>query len=136
MVRGSGPDPAPLGSIPGGCAGLGAKYLDQVCDIGMLYCSFITLCHAPSLGSTREACGLSCRSVQAMQAASVTTFPSATGTRTRVARVRAECPNQLDYNGFCFVFHRRWSALCFDRVSMAEKLVALSPAFPWGEAFR
>ena len=100
MVRGSGPDPAPLGSIPGGCAGLGAKYLDQVCDIGMLYCSFITLCHAPSLGSTREACGLSCRSVQAMQAASVTTFPSATGTRTRVARVRAEYPSQLDYGGW------------------------------------
>ena len=25
---------------------------------------------------------------------------SATGTRTRVARVRAECPNQLDYSGF------------------------------------
>ena len=27
---------------------------------------------------------------------------SATGTRTRVARVRAEYPNQLDYSGFCF----------------------------------
>ena len=26
--------------------------------------------------------------------------PSATGTRTRVARVRAEYPNQLDYGGF------------------------------------
>ena len=26
---------------------------------------------------------------------------SATGTRTRVARVRAEYPNQLDYSGFC-----------------------------------
>ena len=26
---------------------------------------------------------------------------SATGTRTRVARVRAEYPNQLDYGGFC-----------------------------------
>jgi hypothetical protein len=25
---------------------------------------------------------------------------SATGTRTRVARVRAEYPNQLDYSGF------------------------------------
>ena len=100
MVRGSGPDPARLGSITGGCAGLGAKYLDQVCDIGMLYCSFITLCHAPSLGSTREACGLSCRSVQAMQAASLTTFPSATGTRTRVPRVRAEYPSQLDYGGW------------------------------------
>ena len=33
---------------------------------------------------------------------------STTGTRTRVARVRAEYPNQLDYSGFCFctvVFH-------------------------------
>ena len=27
---------------------------------------------------------------------------SATGTRTRVARVRAEYPNQLDYSGFIF----------------------------------
>ena len=27
---------------------------------------------------------------------------SATGTRTRVARVRAEYPNQLDYSGSCF----------------------------------
>ena len=27
---------------------------------------------------------------------------SATGTRTRVARVRAEYPNQLDYSGVCF----------------------------------
>ena len=27
---------------------------------------------------------------------------SATGTRTRVARVRAEYPNQLDYSGFCW----------------------------------
>ena len=26
---------------------------------------------------------------------------SATGNRTRVARVRAEYPNQLDYSGFC-----------------------------------
>ena len=26
---------------------------------------------------------------------------SATGTRARVARVRAEYPNQLDYSGFC-----------------------------------
>ena len=26
---------------------------------------------------------------------------SATGTRTRVARVRAEYPNQLDYSGCC-----------------------------------
>ena len=26
---------------------------------------------------------------------------SATGTRTRVARVRAEYPNQLDYSGIC-----------------------------------
>ena len=26
---------------------------------------------------------------------------SATGTRTRVARVRAEYPNQLDYSGVC-----------------------------------
>ena len=29
---------------------------------------------------------------------------SATGTRTRVARVRAEYPNQLDYSGFCESF--------------------------------
>ena len=28
---------------------------------------------------------------------------SATGTRTRVARVRAEYPNQLDYSGFCWL---------------------------------
>ncbi len=28
---------------------------------------------------------------------------SATGTRTRVARVRAEYPNQLDYSGSCFM---------------------------------
>ena len=31
--------------------------------------------------------------------ASVGFINSATGTRTRVARVRAECPNQLDYSG-------------------------------------
>ena len=29
---------------------------------------------------------------------------SATGTRTRAARVRAEYPNQLDYGGFCLDF--------------------------------
>ena len=29
---------------------------------------------------------------------------SATGTRTRVARVRAEYPNQLDYSGCCIDF--------------------------------
>ena len=29
---------------------------------------------------------------------------SATGTRTRVARVRAEYPNQLDYSGIC-IYH-------------------------------
>ena len=29
---------------------------------------------------------------------------SATGARTRVARVRAEYPNQLDYSGFCNLF--------------------------------
>jgi hypothetical protein len=29
------------------------------------------------------------------------TINSATGTRTRVARVRAEYPNQLDYSGAC-----------------------------------
>ena len=29
---------------------------------------------------------------------------SATGTRTRVARVRAEYPNQLDYSGICIAF--------------------------------
>ena len=28
---------------------------------------------------------------------------SAMGTRTRVARVRAEYPNQLDYSGFCYI---------------------------------
>ena len=31
---------------------------------------------------------------------------SATGTRTRIARVRAEYPNQLDYSGFC-LSHRQ-----------------------------
>ena len=31
---------------------------------------------------------------------------SATGTRTRVARVRAEYPNQLDYGGHIFAFHK------------------------------
>ena len=42
-----------------------------------------------------------------------TTFPnrrlenSATGTRTRVARVRAEYPNQLDYSGFCNALDKR-----------------------------
>ena len=31
---------------------------------------------------------------------------SATGTRTRVARVRAEYPNQLDYSGYARSFAR------------------------------
>ena len=35
-----------------------------------------------------------------MQGASPATFSSATGTRTRVARVRAEYPSQLDYGGW------------------------------------
>ena len=35
-----------------------------------------------------------------MQGASLATFSSATGTRTRVARVRAEYPSQLDYGGW------------------------------------
>ena len=39
-------------------------------------------------------------------------LPSATGTRTRVARVRAEYPNQLDYIGYV---HRYFDALnCVD----------------------
>ena len=37
-----------------------------------------------------------------MQGASLATFSSATGTRTRVARVRAEYPGQLDYSG-CWI---------------------------------
>ena len=32
---------------------------------------------------------------------------SATGTRTRVARVRAEYPNQLDYSGFCHTVEKQ-----------------------------
>ena len=35
-----------------------------------------------------------------MQGASLATFSSATGTRTRVAQVRAEYPSQLDYGGW------------------------------------
>ena len=35
-----------------------------------------------------------------MQAASRTIFPSATGTGTRAARVRAEYPSQLSYGGW------------------------------------
>ena len=31
---------------------------------------------------------------------------SATGTRTRVARVRAEYPNQLDYSGVVYLLPR------------------------------
>ena len=34
---------------------------------------------------------------------------SATGTRTRVARVRAEYPNQLDYGGLEKKYKKRWS---------------------------
>ena len=30
---------------------------------------------------------------------------SSTGTRTRVARVRAECPNQLDYSWWCITYY-------------------------------
>ena len=46
-----------------------------------------------------------------------TTFPnrrlenSATRTRTRVARVRAEYPNQLDYSGFCHTLEKQtWAS--------------------------
>ena len=35
---------------------------------------------------------------------------SATGTRTRVARVRAEHPNQLDYSGFCHTLEKQTRA--------------------------
>ena len=35
---------------------------------------------------------------------------SATGTRTRVARVRAEYPNQLDYSGFCHTVEKQTRA--------------------------
>ena len=35
-----------------------------------------------------------------MQGASPATFSSATGTRTRAARVKAEYPSQLDYGGW------------------------------------
>ena len=35
-----------------------------------------------------------------MQGASLATFSSTTGARTRVARVRAEYPSQLDYGGW------------------------------------
>ena len=35
-----------------------------------------------------------------MQGVSPATFSSATGARTRVARVRAEYPSQLDYGGW------------------------------------
>ena len=45
---------------------------------------------------------------------------SATGTRTRVARVRAEYPNQLDYGGavrLCFCSCKKWLKTCPARVS-------------------
>ena len=38
------------------------------------------------------------------QALSMEAIYSATGTRTRVSRVRAEYPNQLDYSG-CWLYH-------------------------------
>ena len=53
---------------------------------------------------------------------------SATGTRTRVARVRAEYPNQLDYSGsavhvlpmFAFVSQFVWNCIAI-RISVAPK---------------
>ena len=53
---------------------------------------------------------------------------SATGTRTRVARVRAEYPNQLDYSGsavhvlplFAFVSRSVWNCIAI-RISVAPK---------------
>ena len=53
---------------------------------------------------------------------------SATGTRTRVARVRAEYPNQLDYSGsavhvlplFAFVSRFVWNCIAI-RISVAPK---------------
>ena len=38
-------------------------------------------------------------------------FNSATGTRTRVARVRAEYPSQLDYSGLGGVVERCWQKI-------------------------
>ena len=47
---------------------------------------------------------------------------SATGTRTRVARVRAEYPNQLDYSGFWWKLnHESRSAQVSKPLNMADK---------------
>ena len=44
---------------------------------------------------------------------------SATGTRTRVARVRAEYPNQLDYSGF-WQTEQTWCMSCLDASNRTE----------------
>ena len=59
----------------------------------------------------------------------------ATGTQTRVARVTAECPNQLDHSRFCCVFPLSWSALHFSRASGADRVVELLLVFRSGKHF-
>ena len=45
---------------------------------------------------------------------------SATGTRTRVARVRAKYPNQLDYSGF-WQTEEKWFMRCLDATNRKKK---------------
>ena len=57
---------------------------------------------------------------------------SATGTRTRVARVRAEYPNQLDYSGFCTSPMQR-ASVCARRTTSPHDLPGKKKAL-WARA--
>ena len=57
---------------------------------------------------------------------------SATGTRTRVARVRAEYPNQLDYSGDVYLFHQGADTGCLMRRHVNSSSVSHDRARTWG----
>ena len=55
---------------------------------------------------------------------------SATGTRTRVARVRAEYPNQLDYSGFWQRLYAHVMQLCHGKYHALRGALSLPPFTP------
>ena len=61
---------------------------------------------------------------------------SATGTRTRVARVRAEYPNQLDYSGCCTFCPEAPQAAALQHASNLAGRLRLALAAPIGSAAR
>ena len=85
---------------------------DRQCQVRCSIVVSISACHADDPGSipgggmsyAQQHVVIQAWHMTTSQALSMEAIYSATGTRARVARVRAEYPNQLDYSG-CWLYH-------------------------------